>query len=309
MNRHPSPLRLLHEDIDPIEVLRCCGRTFYAASHILPQAVRSDLATLYAFCRLVDDCGDVASRDDAHALLDEVDACLETERNSSPIVRSFRELAERHGVPTLYARQLIEGVRSDLSPVRMQTSAQLVRYAYSVASTVGLMMCRILDVSRAGDPFAIDLGIGMQLTNIARDVREDAENDRVYLPAEWVEHAAVLDRQGDPTPVARAVERMLTLADRYYQSADEGMRYLPMAVRPGIRAAAANYRAIGGVIRRDRLAALRGRVATRGTSKAVRTAFAVGAACADALPMLRTPSHDEDLHIALQSRLVAVATR
>lgn len=307
MNTHPAPLSLLRDDIDPVDVLRLCGRTFFAASRILPPDVRHDLAVLYAFCRLVDDCGDAVSREEAYALLDEVEQCLDSRRDTSPIVRAFRDLADRHDIPLIYAQQLIEGVRSDLSPVRVESSSQLVRYAYSVASTVGLMMCRVLNVPRVGDPFAIDLGIAMQLTNIARDVREDAINDRIYLPAEWVAHESVLNVQQNPAPVVAGVERALKLADRYYASAERGMRYLPLSVRPGIRAAAINYRAIGGVIRTDPVRALQQRVATGGVSKAVRMVFAAGLAFADSIPATGSPSHNDDLHAALQTRFNGVA--
>ncbi|MEO1512137.1 MAG: squalene/phytoene synthase family protein, partial [Planctomycetota bacterium] len=212
------------------------------------------------------------------------------------------DLADRHAVPVSHARELVEGVRSDLSLVRIASEDELIRYAYRVASTVGLMMCRVLGVEREGDPFAIDLGIAMQLTNISRDVREDALNNRVYLPAAWVPAERVLEiaRAGSSDPsVEEAVERALMLADRYYDSASLGMGYLRGAIRPGIRAAATNYRAIGSVIRRDPARALRGRVATSRRGKLLRSAVAVGTAVHEHFFRLRGPKHDSELHLPL----------
>lgn len=319
--RHPEPERLLYGDPDPMGVLRRCGRTFYAASLILPPATRRRLAVLYAFCRTVDDCGDVAAACDGEAgldraarLLDEIEAGLAGRAHGSPIVRRFRALAAVHGVPLSLAHQLVEGVRSDLGPVRVANERELVRYAYRVASTVGLMMCRVLGVPREGDPYAVDLGIAMQLTNIARDVREDARSDRVYLPGEWIDPGRLLAAFGagaDPADIGRAVrarDHALRLAERYYASAEAGMRYLPLSVRPGIRAAARNYRAIGAVIRRDPEGYLMRRAATGHATKGRRTLSALLAAAGDALPLRPDQAHDDRLHNAIGPMLPAPAT-
>ncbi|MEO1585296.1 MAG: phytoene/squalene synthase family protein [Planctomycetota bacterium] len=308
---HPSVGEQLFGAIDPESVLKRCGRTFYAASRVLPADVRHDLAVLYAFCRVVDDCADLAADSPlgpsaTHELLAEIESCLHGTSTRSPIVCSFRELAKSKGVPLMYAFELIEGVRSDLGRVRVKTSEELVRYAFRVASTVGLMMCRILEVDSEGDPFAVDLGIGMQLTNIARDVAEDAANDRVYVPAEWVDHATLLDSvraaHSAPEatrPVQHAVEQMLSLADEYYESAELGMHFLPARVRGGIRSAAWNYRAIGAVVRRDPALALQRRASTSGLGKLVRTGTAVWASVLESLPLGPADRHDTALHAAL----------
>ncbi|MEN1705084.1 MAG: phytoene/squalene synthase family protein [Planctomycetota bacterium] len=300
---HLDPAVTLRSPVDPVDVLRRCGKTFYAASLMLPPSVRRELAVLYAFCRVVDDCGDLVGPggvDHAHELLNEVERCLAGELDSSPIVSAFRELADRYAVPLEHARQLIAGVRSDLGEVRIRTEEELVRYAYRVASTVGLMMCRVLQVQHEGDAFAIDLGIAMQLTNISRDVREDALNDRIYLPSEWVDHESVARAvTGDRDAAIRvsgAVERALVLADRYYESADLGMGYLRGTVRPGIRAAAANYRAIGSVIRFDPTHALTTRVSTTGSGKLARSTLAVGRAAYEHFFWPYAPRHDQTLH-------------
>ena len=309
---HFSPEMLLYQNINSLDVLAACGKTFHAASRVLPQPVRNDLADLYAFCRLVDDCGDAASichhgPHYAAQLLKQIESCLEGSDDNSPIVRRFRKLSHRHNVPLLFARQLIEGVRSDLGIVRFETEADLVRYSYAVASTVGLMMCRILRVEPQGDPFAIDLGIAMQLTNIARDVAEDASIGRVYLPASWIDPHVVLAGH-DTAQIARSVERVLKLADTYYNSADSGMRFLPLSVRPGIRAAASNYRAIGEVIRRNPQRAATTRVSTRHSGKLCRTGVSCLRAVCDSAVRLRIPTHDIGLHTALNAAMPRAGT-
>jgi 15-cis-phytoene synthase len=313
-NAHPSPTEQVYGRIDPLEVLRRCGRTFHAASLVVPSGVRRDLAVLYALCRAIDDCADASDHDSAETstlLLDEIASGLRAEHARSPIVNAFRALAERHDIPLVLARQLIEGVRCDLGPVRVQTLDELLRYSYRVASTVGLMTCRILRVDPEGDSFAIDLGIAMQLTNIARDIAEDARADRVYVPAAWVESGRVLDL-ADPAhaqtrspEVCAAVERLLDTADRYYASAELGMHYLPLAVRGGIRSAAWNYRAIGNAVRRDPERALRVRSRTSGASKGVRAVGALWASALESLPLGPSDAHDESLHGALRMLRVA----
>lgn len=315
---HPSPQEQLYGELDPQEVLRRCGRTFYSASRVLPRPVRQDLAVLYAMCRAIDDAADAAdghTEHDPRFLLDEIASGLRGAHDRCPVVNAFRTLADQHGVPVVLAQQLIEGVRCDLGTVRLQTVDDLLRYSYRVASTVGLMMCRVLRVDPEGDSFAVDLGIAMQLTNIARDVAEDALADRVYVPAEWVDASEVLGltagtdalRAESVRGLCAAVERLLSTADRYYDSAELGMHFLPVAVRGGIRSAAWNYRAIGSVIRRDPARALGARARTSATGKALRTAAAVWASSLESLPLGPSDTHDESLHRAVQALRFASA--
>lgn len=317
---HPPLRELLHNDPDPMSVLRRCGRTFYAASLLLPSGTRRTLAELYTFCRLVDDCAD-APPDARHAsaseLLALIDDQLSSSEPSTKAIARFRALAAEHQIPLEVPTELIAGVRSDLAGVRVQDTGELIRYAYRVASTVGLMMCRVLRVDPSADRFAIDLGIGMQLTNIARDIREDALNDRVYVPATIADHASIIDAAqasatgrwidaSDRDRVLHAASELLAIADTYYESAELGMRYLPIAVRPGIRAAARNYRAIGDVIRHDPEAILHRRVRTSRSMKAKGSLIAVIDAAYDLLAIGRE-RHDTSLHASLGPLLAGSA--
>ncbi len=240
------------------EVLDRHGRSFALAGRLLPAGVRDDAAVVYAFCRLVDDTADEApSEAVARRELDVLQAELLGEAPRRPLVRAYLDVCARAGIPAEAGAELLRGVRGDLDPVQLGDDRALLRYAYRVAGTVGLMMCGVLGVrDPAARAQAIDLGVAMQLTNICRDVREDAGRGRVYLPADrlrrhGVEPDALLaETDGQPTPSVRAataavVGELLALAERYYASAGTGVPAIPLRARLAIGAAARIYRAIG----------------------------------------------------------------
>ena len=230
------------------------GRTFFLASHLLGPMHAERAATLYAFCRHVDDLADDAGDPQvARTALAQVSHALTTGRAHDRWTGAMLELQARTQMPTAPALALVAGVASDLDAVRIADEAALIRYAYQVAGPVGLMMCAVLDVHdpRAA-PFAIDLGIAMQLTNIARDVGEDARMGRRYLPASWVGHVEPVDIAAPDAALQASLRastrRLLVLADRYYASGESGLGLLPARARTAILAAARVYRAIGGRI-------------------------------------------------------------
>lgn len=236
------------------EVLRRHGRTFFFASHLLGSRHAARAAALYAFCRhvdnLADDSGDPQA---ARRALAEVSRSLRAGRAADQWTRALLALQADGGLPVAPALELVAGVTSDLDEVRIADEADLVRYAYQVAGTVGLMMCAVLDVhDPRAHPFAVDLGIAMQLTNVARDVGEDARMGRRYLPASWIGDVApaqiaapdlALQRQ-----LCQATQRLLARADRHYASAEAGLGFLPARARLAILTAARTYRAIGSRI-------------------------------------------------------------
>jgi phytoene synthase len=222
-----------------------------------------------------------------------------------PVVRATRALLERDPLMLAAAEALIDGVASDAGPVALRDTAALVRYAYMVAGSVGVLMCGVLGVKdRAALPFAIDLGIAMQLTNICRDVREDASMGRVYLPADVLARRGVTpaDLVADRAargPVAATVLDVLALADRYYASADLGMRYLPDAARPAIFVASRMYQAIGTVLRAWGGDALRDRAFVPNAAKAWHIARGLAAEAAVRASCRRASPHERELHTAL----------
>lgn len=242
-------------------VLERHAATFSAAARWLGPATRDEIALLYTFCRRIDDLADEQGDADA---LERVSLELEGHAPPSPLVSALLGLAEK-GVPLDAARELVRGVRSDLGPVRIATPEALVRYAWQVAGTVGEMCCPLLGAAPCARPFALDLGIAMQLSNIARDVGEDARRDRVYLPASWLmEHGVHPDEivagRADEA-VAAVVARVVALAERYYTSADAGLFWLPWRPRLAVALAARRYRAIGRKAARRGVAALQDRTA------------------------------------------------
>jgi phytoene synthase len=236
------------------------ARSFRWASAFLSQAQRRRVAGLYAFCRAVDDLADAEWADAASSEeLDQLLRALAAEPDGESLWPRqylwFRALCLECDISFDVVRELLLGMISDLDVVRVQSDRELVRYCYRAAGTVGLMMCSVLGVR---DPralrHAIDLGIGMQLTNISRDVLEDAEACRVYLPAERLAELGVapedlVDGRADPEAVSLVVDDVLTLAEGYYQSGDAGMRFLPPRARWAILIASRLYRGIGRRLR------------------------------------------------------------
>lgn len=256
------------------EILGRHGRSFRLAGMFLGTAELDDAALLYTFCRLADDTVDEAAtpelaRTGAFELREE----LRGRRMARPIVASFRRMALRRRIPIEAAHHLLDGMESDLGTVRIADDGELLRYCYNAAGTVGLMMCGVLG-ARSADawPYAIDLGIGMQLSNIARDVAEDARKGRVYLPrtrleAHGVDPEAIVRGDADPVAVSRVVAELLALAEDYYRSADAGVVYLPWRGRLTVLAAGRLYRAIGRLVLRRGTAALASRSVVSGVEK------------------------------------------
>jgi 15-cis-phytoene synthase len=296
--------------VDARAVLATHAKSFRFAGLFLPADRLDDAAVVYAFCRVVDDAIDeapdrAAAQREAAALADELDG----RAPPRPAVAAFLQTAARLEMDLGFARGLIEGVAFDARErVRVPDDAGLLRYCYLVAGTVGGMMCAVLGVKDPQAlPHAVDLGVGMQLTNICRDVLEDAGRDRVYVPASRLRDSGVAEpdalpeslRAGRDGPaVAAVVEALLTLADRYYDSADAGMRSIPWRSRLAILVASRVYRAIGTVLRRRGCDVLRGRVSTSLPQKLWQAACAVAAFVA--LAVARPVAHDASLHGALK---------
>lgn len=173
------------------EITRQHSRTFYLASGLLPLEKRRAARALYAFCRVTDNLVDETGVP-GRITNEDRRAALETWRQiirdphppaDQPVALAWADARARFGIPTGYAEQLIDGVARDLDKTRYASFDELAAYAYGVASTVGLMAMHIIGF--AGEhalPYAVKLGVALQLTNILRDVGEDWRAGRVYLP-------------------------------------------------------------------------------------------------------------------------------
>lgn len=260
-------------------VLEKHSKTFAWAAHLMPRRYADRLAQLYAICRRLDDLADLDGSADARGRLLELRAAPWRSGSADPIARELARMVADIGLNPATMQQLLDGLISDLGHQAIADEPSLIRYAYLVAGTVGLMVCDVLDVD---DPVAckaaINLGIAMQLTNIARDVHEDAVAGRRYLPATWWDAAPAdiaapspdMQRNG-----AAAVLRLLNLADGYYASAQCGFAFLPLSSRIGLAVAARVYRSIGAELRRRGGAFHQGRVYVPRWRKAVLTVAAI----------------------------------
>jgi 15-cis-phytoene synthase len=163
------------------------SKSFHFASGLLPEEKRSAVRALYAFCRTVDDIVDESTDDERESQLDYWRGMIETGSFSDNdlVAAAWADTLTRYHIPRHYALQLIDGVNRDLFQARYQTFDELATYCYGVASTVGLMSMYIVGFkNNTAVPYAIKLGVALQMTNILRDVGEDYRNGRLYLPRE-----------------------------------------------------------------------------------------------------------------------------
>jgi len=238
------------------ELLARRGRSFHWARRLLNARHAERATQLYGFCRRVDDLADEARCPaEAHAALDAIRRALQAGQSDDAELAEMLQLMHTCHIDPAIPLELIRGVESDLGEVRVADIDELLLYCYRVAGTVGLMMTAALDVTAPEAlPHAIDLGIAMQLTNICRDVREDALIGRRYLPLSLVgalEPSSLVDPTGTVRVTAiQALRTLLDLADRHYASGVQGLVCLPARARTGILVAAELYRGIGVILRR-----------------------------------------------------------
>jgi phytoene synthase len=168
-------------------VARTRARNFYYSFVLLSREQRDAMCAVYAFMRYCDDLSDEpgANRAGIDQWRKALDEALEGRCDAHPVLPAFHDTVTRYRIPPRYFHEMIDGVASDLEPRRFETFEQLHRYCYQVASTVGLTTIHIFGFeSPEALPLAEKCGIAFQLTNILRDIREDAEHGRIYLPAE-----------------------------------------------------------------------------------------------------------------------------
>lgn len=277
------------------------GRSFYWARRFLSPVHADRTTRLYGFCRRIDDLADEAqSQDVAREALHQLDCDLCAGVSRDPLTVDAIRLIDECAIEIEIPRMLIAGVAGDLDSVLIEDEDELLRYCYRVAGTVGVMMCAALDVSDpAALPHAIDLGIAMQLTNLCRDVHEDACSGRRYLPASLVGDIAperlIAPNPNDFARVEAAVSRLLDVAETYYASGEDGLGYLSAHARGAILVAGRLYRSIGLRLRRRALGDWSKRAVVPGAAK---VGISVGALLS--FPSrVRTRPHLPALHAAL----------
>ncbi len=235
------------------DAIRGGSKSFFAASLLLPRRIRDRSYALYGFCRQADDAVDEGL--DPHAACEALSARLDAIYAGRPgplaTDRAFADAAHECEIPQALPAALIEGFAWDAAGRRYDTLSDVRAYGARVASSVGAMMALTMDVrSPQALARACDLGVAMQLTNIARDVGEDARAGRLYVPRDWFAEAGMdpdawLAEPRFDARIASFVQRLLDEADRLYVRAQHGVALLPRGCRPAIHAAARIYREIG----------------------------------------------------------------
>ncbi len=294
---------------DPTALLKKHGKSFNFARLFLGNETGIAAARLYSFCRIVDDIADESLDKDLARkdLVDLIDAINQNQTDHS-LIGDFLLLCEEYNIDRKNGIILIQGVSEDLRFQALETEQELVQYAFKVAGVVGLMMAPILGAKEEGCPFAVDLGIGMQLTNIARDVLEDANMNRRYVPGAWVDSLTPeqisLMQKKDRKSVQNAITRLLELAERYYQSGLAGLNYLPPRNRPAIAVAAYVYREIGRKLLKNNCEYWRGRMVVSQSHKALLAGKALWYVRSREFTN-NALKHDPNLHVYLRSSLAS----
>tara|TARA_B100001113_G_scaffold24525_1_gene17934 strand:+ start:2101 stop:2928 length:828 start_codon:yes stop_codon:yes gene_type:complete len=205
------------------KVLKDNSRTFHAASKLLPRQVRNDVLKIYSFCRLYDDNADLDRHDDT---------------------KELEEYIQKLGIDSNVINELKSGIDSDRNYSGMKNISELLKYSYKVAGCVGLMICDVMAIKNEVAKYhAIDLGIAMQLTNICRDVLVDYRDGRVYLPDDMTRGIDISEI--DDEDLLEIISNLIIYADQYYESAVNGLRFVPISSRFSILYALRLYQAIG----------------------------------------------------------------
>jgi phytoene synthase len=251
------------------EAIRRGSLSFAGAARLFDPETRAAAYLLYAWCRYCDDQIDgerlglrtpdasdapAGQRGRLEGLVDLTRRVLAGESVADPAFQALGRVVKRYGIPAIYPFELLEGFAMDVEQTRYRRLEDLLRYCYHVAGVVGLMMAQVMGVrEEVTRRRAADLGIALQMTNIARDVLDDARAGRLYLPLEWLQ-AAGIEPEDVALPANRerlagVVRRLLDEAERYYASGDLGLRRLPLRSAWAVAVARGVYREIGRLVR------------------------------------------------------------
>ena len=227
------------------------SKSFHFASGLLPEERRSAVRALYAFCRTVDDIVDESADDERELRLEYWRTMIETGsfQDNDLVAAAWADTVTRYHIPRHYALQLIDGVNRDLMQSRYQTFDELATYCYGVASTVGLMSMYIVGFkNNDAVPYAIKLGVALQMTNILRDVGEDYRNGRLYLPREELAFYGICEQdiaEGRVTDNWRQFMKFqIDRTRQLYEESWEGMKMLEREGQLAIGAASVFYQGI-----------------------------------------------------------------
>jgi phytoene synthase len=272
MNAEPDTVRA---DLAACRAMLAGGsKSFAAAAKLLPRRVAEPATALYAFCRVADDVVDIEGGADALARLRaRLDAIYAFRPHPHPADRAFARVVARYAIPRALPEALLDGFAWDADGRQYDDIGALEAYSARVAAAVGAIMTLLMGVrSTEAIARACDLGVAMQLTNIARDVGEDARNGRLYLPRDWlheegIDPDAFLAAPAFSPALGRVVGRLLRHADWLYARSEAGVGMLPRDCRSGIAAARFVYAEIGRQVERQGLDSVSRRAVVPGHRK------------------------------------------
>jgi 15-cis-phytoene synthase len=237
------------------------SKSFSLAARLFDSETRDAAFFLYGWCRYCDDQVDQAGMEESREQLEQrLRTLAEATRSAfsgaaqeQAVFIAMQYIVRRYSIPAHYALELIEGMAMDARATRYHMFNDLLLYCYRVAGTVGLMMSHVMGLrDEQALKHAADLGMAMQLTNIARDITEDAEMGRIYLPIQWIEEAGMvpeeISAQKNRQKLALITRRLLREAERYYVSGDAGLWHLSFRSACAVAAARHVYAAIGSLL-------------------------------------------------------------
>jgi phytoene synthase len=224
------------------------GKSFYWAGKFLEKEIFDDCSILYAFCRVVDNLVDEKSNSKNN-----IKKFIKDYQNKSSknlVINKFKKIEAKYKIPKKYIQDLFYGVNLDTKPVKIKTTKELLKYSYYVAGTVGAMMAYIFNTTNSkAIKCAINLGIAMQLTNISRDVLKDACLQRIYIPKNFIKENIVakdiVNNNFNKKNLFFSIKKLILLADKYYNSGNNGIKFLPKKIRFPIFLASSIYQNIG----------------------------------------------------------------
>jgi phytoene synthase len=243
------------------EIITKGSKSFSLAARLFDPQTRDAAFFLYGWCRYCDDQVDEAGKAGdglelerrLKALRQKTASAFSLEPQHEPVFVALQYIVHRYGIPAHYAIELIEGMAMDVRGTRYATLRDLLLYCYRVAGTVGLMMSHVMGLrDESALRHAADLGIAMQLTNIARDITEDAAMGRLYLPLTWLDEAKIAPGEvaapENREKLAMITLRLLREGERFYRSGDTGLWHLSFRSACAVSAARHVYSEIGALL-------------------------------------------------------------
>lgn len=292
------------------KVLAQHAKSFHLAGLFLPKKNLIDASLLYTFCRLVDDISDEDFSNTPIEDLNRLEKELYSTDLARPLIQRILHLSDQKNISKQIYLDLIYGCKKDVNGQKITTLNDLIEYSYEVAGTVGLMMAKILGVkNKTALKFSIDAGIALQLTNISRDVLEDLERKRCYIPERWILGAGYsmqdfYSKNIHDDLITSYTKQLISLAETYYKSSYNGLSRIPFKSRLGICIALKLYRKIGRKLLRRGANPMLGRTQLNGIEKILGILAGLKLFLnPKVLGLIPAKRHKEHLHIAIQHRI------